>query len=64
MTIKRSQPILFSVRESARFPRALWQRFTQHADRAGHPWIDVLRQAIEQYLDRHGAPPHARDTNE
>lgn len=59
--MKRSQPILFSVRESARFPRALWDRFRDRAEDERQPWIDVLRRAVERYLE---TPRHENHQDE
>jgi hypothetical protein len=48
--------LLFSVRESPRFPRESWQRFRERVTARGENWIDVLRALIERYPE--GAPPH------
>ncbi len=48
---KRS--ILFSVQESPRFTRELWQAFKDTAARRGELWIDALRRLVEQYVNEH-----------
>ena len=49
--------LLFSVRESPRFPRETWQRFRAKVTANGESWIDVLRTLIDRYASE-GAPPH------
>ena len=41
--------IVFSVRDSERFPGETWRAFRAACDRRGEAWIDVLRRLIEQY---------------
>ena len=43
------EKILFSVRESERFPADAWRAFRDACTRRNEPWIDVLRRLIEQY---------------
>ena len=43
--------LLFSVRESKDFPRALWERFQSAARRDGHTPISMLRRLIDRYLE-------------
>lgn len=43
--------ILFSVRDSARFPAALWRRLKAAALEDRIAPIDALRVAVQQYLD-------------
>jgi hypothetical protein len=43
--------ILFSIRESANFPRDLWERFQQRTRDEGESPIAVLRRLIEAYLE-------------
>lgn len=38
--------------DSARFPRAIFDRFRERCDRDGEPWIDVLRRLMEQHAER------------
>ena len=49
--------LLFSVRESPRFPRETWERFRTRVTADGGNWIDVLRDLIDRYATD-GAPPH------
>jgi hypothetical protein len=49
--------LLFSVRESPRFPRETWQRFRAKVTAEGGNWIDVLRDLIDRY-GTEGAPRH------
>lgn len=51
--------LLFSVRESSRFPRETWQRFRDRVTADGGSWVDVLRDLIERYANE-GAPPNEK----
>ena len=44
-------PMLFSVRDTPRFPRAVWDRFRARVTARGENWIDVLRRLVEHYAD-------------
>lgn len=41
--------ILFSVRDSTRFPGEVWQAFRDACTARGEAWIDVLRHLVEGY---------------
>lgn len=56
MPVNRDK-IIFSVRDSERFPGETWRAFRAACDRRGEAWIDVLRRLIEQYTK---APPEQR----
>lgn len=43
---------LFTVRESANFPRELWDRFVARTRDEGRSPVAVLRALIERYLSR------------
>ena len=44
--------ILFKIWENRTLPADTWQRFTEKAQQAGSTPARVLRQLIEQYLER------------
>ena len=43
--------MLFSVRDTPRFPRAVWEKFRARVTARGENWIDVLRQLVERYAE-------------
>lgn len=42
--------VLFTVRDSPRFPAALWTHFKEAAKRKEESWIDALRRIVERYI--------------
>ena len=44
---------LVALRASDRFPEELWRRFRAVVAARGEAWIDVLRELIEGYVQRH-----------
>jgi len=46
------RPILFSIRESANFPRELWEQFQRRTRDEGQSPIAVLKRLIEAYLEK------------
>jgi hypothetical protein len=48
--------VLFTVRDSPRFPADVWQRFRDTARQRGESWIDALRRAAETYIHQEPKP--------
>lgn len=48
--------ILFSVRDSDRFPGQLWRDFRAACEARREPWIDVLRRLVAQYIAQEPKP--------
>lgn len=49
MTPVNRDKILFSVRDSSRFPADVWRAFRAACEQRGEAWIDALRRLVEQY---------------
>ena len=43
--------VLFSVKDSDRFPAAVWIAFRETCTARGESWLDVLRRLCEQYTE-------------
>lgn len=50
------RPHMFTITDSPRLPRELWDRFKARADTRGDKTIDALRRAIELYLQQAQEP--------
>ena len=46
----RRLPHMFTITDSPRLTRALWDRFRASAEARGDKTIDALRQALELYI--------------
>ena len=56
--MKPDRSTLFTVKaDQRRFPAELWERFKLTAEARGKLWIDALREAIEQWIDRQEPRP-------
>ena len=42
---------LFTVKDTPRLPRELWDRFRQTAEANGEHTIDALRRALDLYIE-------------
>lgn len=50
------RPHIFTITDSPRLPRDLWDRFKARAETRGDKTIDALRRAIELYLQQTQEP--------
>jgi hypothetical protein len=53
---RESGKVLFTVRDSPRFPAAHWTRFREMAKARGESWIDALHRAVALYIDQEPRP--------
>jgi predicted DNA-binding protein len=56
MSDNARRPHVFTITDSPRLPRELWERFKANAQARGDQTIDALRRAIELYLDQKPEP--------
>ena len=56
MSDNARRPHIFTITDSPRLPRELWERFKVSAQARGEQTIDALRRALELYMEQKPGP--------